>query len=94
MFLVVNNEKIFPLKKIYMKVKNAAILLLTGIAIGAITGLLIAPDEGTKTRKKWLKKAKKYKKDVTDKASEYKEKASDLKDNIEGAAQDVKKRFS
>ena len=31
------------------------------------------PDEGSKTRKKWLKKAKKYKKDVTDKASEYKD---------------------
>ena len=77
-----------------MKVKNAAILLLTGLAIGTITGLLIAPDEGVKTRKKWLKKAKKYKKDIKDKASEYKDKAVELKDNIEGAAHDVKKRFS
>lgn len=77
-----------------MKIKNAAILLLTGIAIGALTGLLLAPDEGSKTRKKWLKKGKKFKKDVTDKASEYKNKAADLKDNIEGAANDIKKRFS
>jgi len=77
-----------------MKIKNAAILLLTGMAIGTITGLLIAPDEGTKTRKKWLKKAKKYKKNIENKASEYKEKAADIKENIEGAAHDVKKRFS
>jgi gas vesicle protein len=77
-----------------MKIKNAAVLLLTGIAIGAIAGLLMAPDEGTKTRKKWLKKAKKYKKNIEEKASEYKDKAGDLKDNIEGAAGDLKKRFS
>ncbi|HWH63547.1 MAG TPA: YtxH domain-containing protein [Ginsengibacter sp.] len=77
-----------------MKIKNATILLLTGVAIGALTGLLLAPDEGSKTRKKWLKKANKYKKNVSDKASEFKDKATELKDNIEGAAQDVKKRFS
>lgn len=77
-----------------MKIKNATILLLTGVAIGALTGLLLAPDEGSKTRKKLLKKARKFKQDVTDKASEYKNKAADLKDNIEGVASDVKKRFS
>lgn len=77
-----------------MKLKNATILFLSGIALGALTGLLMAPDEGSKTRKKWLKKAKKYKKDFSDKASEYKDKAADLKDNIEGAVSDVKKRFT
>lgn len=77
-----------------MKISNAALLLLTGITVGAVAGLLLAPDEGAKTRKKLLKKAKKYKRDFEDKASEYKEKAIDLKDNIEGAAQDLKKRFS
>ncbi len=77
-----------------MKISNVAVLLLTGIAIGAVAGLLIAPEEGTKTRKKWLKKAKKYKKNIEDKTSEYKDKAGDLKDNIEGAAGDLKKRFS
>jgi gas vesicle protein len=78
----------------YMKIKNATILLLAGVAIGALAGLLLAPDEGSKTRKKWMKKAKKYKKDVVDKAAEYKDKASELKDNLEGAAHDIKKRFS
>lgn len=77
-----------------MKLKNTSLLLLTGIAIGAVAGLLLAPDEGAKTRKKLLKKAKKYKETIEDKAAEYKEKAADLKDNVEGAANDLKKRFS
>ncbi len=77
-----------------MKISNATVLLLTGVAIGAIAGLLLAPDEGTQTRKKWMKKAKKYKNNFEDKASEYKDKASNLKDNIEGAANDLKKRFT
>lgn len=77
-----------------MKLKNTSLLLLTGIAIGAVAGLLLAPDEGAKTRKKLLKKAKKYKETIEDKAAEYKEKAADFKDNVEGAANDLKKRFS
>ena len=77
-----------------MKISNAAFLLLTGVALGGLAGLLLAPEEGAKTRKKWMKKAKKYKKTVEDKASEYKDKAVDLKENIEGAANDLKKRFS
>ncbi|MEO6329037.1 MAG: YtxH domain-containing protein [Ginsengibacter sp.] len=77
-----------------MKLSNAALLLLTGVTIGAIAGLLLAPEEGEETRKKLMKKAKKYRETFEEKASEYKEKAAGLKDNIEGAADDLKKRFS
>jgi len=77
-----------------MKISNVALLLLTGFTAGAVTGLLMAPDEGSKTRKKWLKKAKKYKKNIEDTASEYKDKATDFRENVEGAVHDVKKRFS
>ena len=68
-----------------MKLSNAALLLLTGIAIGAVAGVLLAPEEGTKMSKKLLKKAKKYKKLLEDKVTGYKGKAADLKENIEGA---------
>lgn len=74
--------------------KKSALLLLTGIALGIAAGLLLAPEEGTKTRKKWWKKGKQYKKAFEEKLAEYKDKAADLKDNMEGAAKDVKKRFS
>ena len=77
-----------------MKVSNVALLILTGVAVGAIAGLLMAPEEGAQTRRKLLKKAKKYKKLMADTATEYKDKAIHLKDNIEGAASDVKKRFN
>ena len=74
--------------------KKGALLLLTGIAVGLAAGLLLAPEEGSKTRKKWMKKGKQYKKAFEKKAKEYKAKAADTKDNIEGAVKDVKKRFS
>jgi gas vesicle protein len=77
-----------------MKAKNALLLIMTGAAIGAVAGLLLAPDEGAETRRKLKKKAKKYKRQFDDKASEFRGKARDLKDNIENAAQDIKKRFS
>lgn len=77
-----------------MKLSKGSILLLTGIALGAVAGLLLAPEEGAETRKKLWKKSKKFKKDFEDKASEYKEKATDLKEKIVNAAQDVKKNFS
>ena len=77
-----------------MKITNAALLLISGFAIGAITGLLLAPDEGAETRKKLKKKAKKYKESLKGKVDEYKDRASDFKDNIEGAAHDIKKRFT
>ncbi|MDQ2721505.1 MAG: YtxH domain-containing protein [Bacteroidota bacterium] len=77
-----------------MKITNSAVLIISGFAIGAITGLLLAPAQGTKTRKKLLKKAKKYKKSLENKVGDYKEKASVWKEDIEGAAHDVKKRFT
>ena len=77
-----------------MKLSNSTLLILTGAAFGALAGLLLAPEEGSKTRKKLMKQAKKYKKIVEEKATEYKDKASDMKDNIEGAASDLQKRFS
>jgi gas vesicle protein len=77
-----------------MKLSNTALVFLSGLTLGVVAGMLIAPDEGSKTRKKWMKKAKKYKKNIADTASEYKDKAADIRDNIEGAVKDVKKRFS
>ena len=77
-----------------MKIKNAAILFFSGAVVGAVAGLLLAPDQGEKTRKKLWKKGKKYKKLAEDKVEEYKNKVSGFKDSVEGAAEDVKKRFS
>ena len=77
-----------------MKLSKGSLLLLTGIALGAIAGLLLAPEEGAETRKKLWKKSKKIKKDLEEKAAEYQEKASDLKEKIVSAANDVKKNLA
>ena len=69
-------------------------LLILGFAGGIITGLLVAPESGEKTRSDLKKKGKKYKKYAEEKAGEFKKKATDIKDSVEGAANDVKKRFS
>ena len=65
-----------------MKSKSA-LLLLTGIVIGAISGLLFAPQKGLRSRKDVLKKSKKYKKAFEETASRYKEKLAGLKDDIQ-----------
>lgn len=64
-----------------MKSKSA-LLLFTGIAIGALAGLLLAPQKGLKNRKELWKKSKKYKKAFTETASKYKEKLAGVTENI------------
>lgn len=73
-----------------MKSKSV-LFLLTGFALGTITGLLIVPQKGIKSRKE-LKKSKKYKKAFKETASKYKEKLSGLKDNTQAATGTAKKK--
>ena len=77
-----------------MKISKVALILVSGLAIGAVTGLLVAPQKGSASRKKLIKKGKKYKKDFEDEAEKIKDKVVRVKQNIEGAAHDVQKRFS
>lgn len=75
-----------------MKSKSV-LYLLTGFALGAITGLLVVPQKGIKSRKE-LKKSKKYKKAFKASASKYKEKLSGLKDDVKSAAGEIKKKYT
>ena len=84
-----------------MKITKIAALLISGFAAGAITGLLMAPESGEKTRKRIAKEGKKARKYAEKKVGEFKEKGehlkekvTEVKENIEGAASDLKKRFS
>jgi gas vesicle protein len=49
--------------------------VLGGVAVGAIAGILLAPDKGSKTRKKIMNKSKDF-------ADDMKEKFEDLYENV------------
>ncbi|MFO7670164.1 MAG: YtxH domain-containing protein [Bacteroidales bacterium] len=69
---------------------KALLGFLAGAAAGTITGVLFAPDKGTKTRKKIKNKVKRTKKDLKDNISDS---VSDLKEFISSFVEDVKGRF-
>lgn len=58
-------------KKKDMKNNQALIGILGGVAVGTVLGILLAPEEGSKTRKKIIKKS-------TDAADDLKEKLSSI----------------
>jgi gas vesicle protein len=54
-----------------------------GVVVGAILGILFAPEKGSETRKKMTDEGRKLYDDVKDKFRKGKEKFSDLKEDIE-----------
>ena len=67
--------------------KKLAYTLITGIAVGTLIGVLIAPDEGKKTQKKLAKRGKK----ITD---DLKCKFEELVDSVQDQIESVQERVS
>ena len=65
----------FKIKTKMMNKTNVAIGVLAGVAVGALLGVLFAPDKGSVTRKKLMKKA-------TDTADDLKDKFDDLLEEL------------
>lgn len=80
------------------KTENTLAALLIGAAVGAVAGILFAPDKGSKTRakiKEGLDQAKDKIKDQFDNASaDLKEKAADAKDNLEETFENLASNMS
>jgi gas vesicle protein len=68
--------------------------LVAGAAIGIVTGVLIAPDKGSETRKKMKEKGKKFADDVKNKFNKGKEKFEDLKENIVQTVKEKAEEFA
>lgn len=56
--------------------------LAAGVAVGALLGVLFAPDKGTETRKKINEKGKKLADDLKEKLNKGKDEFNDLKESI------------
>lgn len=64
-----------------MKRGNVLLGILGGVAVGALLGILLAPDKGERTRKKILRKGEEYADDLRDKFDDFME---DVNEKVEG----------
>ncbi len=69
-----------------MKSGNMLLGVLAGAAIGAVLGILYAPDKGSATRDKISRKGKKYADDLQDKYDEF---ISTMKNKFETVKEEV-----
>ncbi|MFL5748857.1 MAG: YtxH domain-containing protein [Niastella sp.] len=72
-----------------MSKSNILTAFIAGAAIGAVVGLLFAPDKGTETRKKINEEGKKMSDAIKNKFNEMKEKMNAVKDDMEQQREDL-----
>jgi gas vesicle protein len=72
-----------------MKTNKTLVGILSGMAAGALLGILFAPDKGSKTRKKIKRKSSKYASDAKDKAGDALESLSKTYDNLKTESQEI-----
>ena len=65
---------------------------LTGLAVGVLAGILLAPDKGSETRRKLSEKGNDLKDKFNDFIDSIHEKFSDVKEEAEEAATDIKQK--
>ena len=75
-----------------MSSQNTVLGVLAGVALGAVAGILLAPEKGDKTRKKIVEKAKDTKADITDNLDVTLEELSKKYDELKLASETLVKK--
>ena len=65
-----------------------------GAAVGAVLGILFAPDKGSETRRKIAEQKNKIADGLKEKFNQYKEKCSDAEEGVEQAMREKVKEFA
>lgn len=73
-----------------MASSKTALGLLAGVAVGAIIGILVAPESGSKTRRKILDKGQNYIDDLKDKMDQLYTDATEKYDDFVSEAKNLK----
>ncbi len=72
---------------------NLFIGFFAGLTVGAILGVLYAPDKGTNTRKKIVKKTQELAEDIEERFDELKEEVTDLVEDVKENLSDKKEKL-
>lgn len=80
------------------KLESNLLALLAGVAIGALAGVLLAPDKGENTREKIADRSSRLKRDIEDKTAELKhdiaKRSAELKRELEDQVEVSKHKLS
>lgn len=68
--------------------------MAVGAAVGAVAGLLLAPDKGSETRRKLKEQGKKVADTITEKFQKGKDKVNGVKEDLEQTLKDKMKEFA
>ncbi|GAA4021290.1 hypothetical protein GCM10022386_00240 [Flavobacterium cheonhonense] len=72
-----------------MNTNKVVLGLISGLAIGALAGVLFAPAKGSKTRKRIMKKGSNYTKEIKDKIEEFYNTVATKYDNVLEQAKEI-----